>query len=153
MMDVADTLGKIVKATRYDATKYAAGPTLADTEVKLEAVEDMHKAVIGNKALIISPEGTWADESLMLNLIKYNKAIANPIDRVEVLRQEILESPIPIVQAFYTLGIREAQRMLAPYFPQLTRFRTIVRAIRGLTKYNRLDVKTIKHPSLGQIIL
>lgn len=143
MMDVADTLGKIVKATRYDATKYAAGPTLADTEIKLEAVEDMHKAVTGKRALIISPEGTWADEALMLNLIKYNKSITNPIDRVEALRQEILESPIPLVQAFYTLGIRESQRMLAPYFPQLTRFRTIVKAIRGLTKYDRLDVKTI----------
>lgn len=144
MMDVADTLGKIVRATRYDTSKYGAGPTIADTEIKLEAVQNMYGAVKGKSSLIIDPKEPREDEALIYNSIRYDRSNRDAISEVEELREQILNSPIPIVQAFYTLGVRESAQILAPYFPQLSpSFRDVIDAIRGITKFNSLDAKTI----------
>ena len=55
-----------------------------------------------------------------------------------------MNSPLPFLQAFYTLGIRQTEKMLNKYFPQYSLpFQDVIDSLRQMTKRGKLDVKTM----------
>lgn len=141
VMKTADALSQVVHATRADTQNGGAGPTIADTLIKIQNVEDLIEA---------ASSGTFplSGTEVILDSIEYTKD-------VDELRQQLLNSPLPFLQAFYTLGVRMTERLLTPYFPHYTKqFREILdgryagdyevfRGLRKMTKRGKLDVRTI----------
>lgn len=131
VMIAADALSKVVQATRADTANGGAGPTLAATEIKRQKVEDL------------------LEQSENPNFpLAFAKVIRNDItmDNIDEIRKELLNSPLPILQAFYTLGVQNTGKLLAPYFPHFREsFRSVVTALKNMTKANKLDEKTLKN--------
>lgn len=142
IMSTADALGQLVQATRADTQGGAAGPTIADTMIKLQKVEDLLNNVYANEKYPLVNANVIRD-------IRYD-------GDVDALRKELLDSPLPFLQAFYTLGLRLTERMLGKYFPQFSMpFKEVLdgkydnegnlqfEGLRQMTKTGKLDVKTI----------
>lgn len=131
IMSSADALAKLVQATRADTPDGAAGPTIADTALKIEKVDDLLNEVENNLSFPL------INADVILNSISYNGDINKT-------REELLKAPLPFLQAFYTLGLKETERMLKNYFPQFTTpFKDVIDHLRDMTKTGRLDVKTM----------
>lgn len=143
VMKTADALGKLVSATRADTQGGAAGPTIADTIIKLQKVEDFLNDVYGN------PKFPLVGADVISDNIRFT-------GNEEELRQQLLDSPLPFLQAFYSLGVRQTEKMLGRYFPQFSQsFREVLdgkyneqgdlvfEGLRQMTKSGRLNVKTI----------
>lgn len=148
IMNSADALAQVVKATRADTQGSAAGPTIADTIIKIEKVEDLLNSIATNPKFPLVNADVISD-------IRYS-ADAD----IDVIRKDMLSSPLPFLQAFYTLGIRQTEQMLGQYFPQYSESmreviegrtvigpdgnpRKVFEGLRDLTKTGKLDVKTI----------
>ena len=132
IMNSADALGQLVQATRSDTQGGAAGPTIADTELKMQKVKDLLDQIENN------------DKFLLKNAnVIYDDLLADNPD-TDTLRERLLSAPLPFLQAFYTLGLQTSERMLGSYFPQYTEsFRAVIDSLRDLTKTGRLNVKTM----------
>ena len=144
VMKSADALGQLVQATRADTGNGGAGPTIADTMIKIQKVEDFLNNIV------------YSDESPLVgaDVIGAGMIGNRSIDEV---RELLLNSPLPFLQAFYTLGVSQTQEMLSRYFPQFTvPFRgviegqeyedgSVVRGLRQYTKTGRLNVKTLNN--------
>ena len=144
VMKSADALGQLVQATRADTGNGGAGPTIADTMIKIQKVEDFLNNIV------------YSDESPLVgaDVIGSGMIGNRSIDEV---RELLLNSPLPFLQAFYTLGVSQTQEMLSRYFPQFTvPFRgviegqeyedgSVVRGLRQYTKTGRLNVKTLNN--------
>lgn len=139
IMKSADALGQLVQATRADTQGGAAGPTIADTLIKIQKVHDFLTNVVLAKdsaltgAYVIAPNG-----------------VNN--NNIDEIRKMMLESPLPYLQAFYTLGINQTQEMFSKYFPHFTEpfIKVIegddnVKGLRQYTKTGKLDVKTLNN--------
>lgn len=132
IMNSADALSQVVRATRADTPGGAAGPTIADTILKMEKVGDLLESIATNKKFPLVNADVIAD-------IRYSKDAD-----IDVIRQDMLSSQLPFLQAFYTLGVRQTEQMLGQYFPQYSEsMRQVLKGLRDLTKTGRLDVKTI----------
>lgn len=132
IMNSADALGQLVQATRSDTQGGAAGPTIADTELKMHKVKDLLKEVVKNDKFPLKNAGVIFDGLLS----------DNPSE--EVIRERLLSSPLPFLQAFYTLGLQKTETMLGSYFPQFTQsFKEVIDALRNMTKTGRLNAKTM----------
>lgn len=142
IMNTADALGQLVQATRADTQGGAAGPTIADTQIKIQKVDDFLTNVVLNEN---SPL-TGADVIMPFNLDGMS---------IDQIRERLLESPLPYLQAFFSLGINQTQEMFSRYFPQFTdSFKEIIdgreglRGLRGLrqhTKTGKLNAKTLNN--------
>ena len=131
IMRTADSLGKLVQATRSDTQGGAAGPTIADTKLKIQKVQDFLKDIEENDKFPLVGAGVISD-SISLN------------DDIDNIREQLLASKLPFLQAFYTLGLKQSERMLSKYFPQFTEsFDEVVDVLRNMTKTGRLNVKTM----------
>ena len=143
IMGTADALGRLVQATRADTQGGAAGPTIADTMIKLQEVDDLLHDVYSNEKYPL------VNADVIIDNIRYSGDI-------NTLREELLKSPLPFLQAFYTLGLRLTERMLGRYFPQFsTPFKEVLdgkydnegnllfEGLRQMTKTGKLNVKTI----------
>ena len=135
VMNSADALGQLVQATRADTQGGAAGPTIADTELKIQKVVDLIGQIEENdKFPLVGAEVI----SNSLFDVEYDKKSLN------TMRENILNSPLPFLQAFYTLGLQQTERMLGRYFPQYSKpFREVVDSLREMTKTGKLNVKTM----------
>ena len=132
IMNSADALGQLVQATRSDTQGGAAGPTIADTELKMHKVKDLLKEVVKNDKFPLKNAGVIFDGLLS----------DNPSE--EVIRERLLSSPLPFLQAFYTLGLQKTETMLGSYFPQFTQsFKEVIDALRNMTKTGKLNAKTM----------
>lgn len=131
IMKVADSLGQLVQATRSDTQGGAAGPTIADTKLKIQRVQDFLRNIEeDNKFPLVGAD-----------VIKDNIPFNGDIDD---MRKQLLTSKLPFLQAFYTLGLKQSEEMLSKYFPQFTEpFNEVVNVLRNMTKTGRLDVKTM----------
>ena len=130
IMSSADALGKLVQATRSDTQGGAAGPTIADTILKIQKVVDF---IEDSK----NPEFPLTGADVISDLDLEGKSISD-------IRKELLSSPLPFLQAFYSLGVRQTESMLNKYFPQYTKsFQDIIDELRKMTKKGKLDVKTM----------
>ena len=131
IMRTADSLGKLVQATRSDTQGGAAGPTIADTKLKIQKVQGFLKDIEGNDKFPLVGAGVISDD------ISFNEDIND-------IREQLLTSKLPFLQAFYTLGLKQSEKMLSKYFPQFTEsFDEVVDVLRNITKTGRLNVKTM----------
>lgn len=132
IMNSADALGQLVQATRSDTQGGAAGPTIADTELKMQKVKDLLDQIENNDKFPLKNADVILDGLLSDN------------PDTGTLRKRLLSSPLPFLQAFYTLGLQKTEEMLGSYFPQYTEsFRAVVDDLRGMTKTGKLNVKTM----------
>lgn len=130
IMNSADALGQLVQATRSDTQGGAAGPTIADTELKMQKVKDLLDQIENNDKFPLKNANVILDGLLS--------------DNPDTLRERLLSAPLPFLQAFYTLGLQKTEEMLGSYFPQYTEsFRTVIDNLRDMTKTSKLNVKTM----------
>lgn len=131
VMNTADSLGQLVQATRSDTQGGAAGPTIADTKIKIQKVQDFLKDMEENQKFpLVGADVISDDISLDGNISE--------------IRKQLLDSKLPFLQAFYTLGLKQTERMLSKYFPQFTdSFNDVIDTLRDMTKTGRLNVKTM----------
>lgn len=132
VMNSANALGQLVQAARSDTQGGAAGPTIADTELKIQKVKDLLDQIESNDKFPLKNANVIYDDLLADN------------PDTDTLRERLLSAPLPFLQAFYTLGLQTSERMLGSYFPQYTEsFRAVIDSLRDLTKTGRLNVKTM----------
>lgn len=132
IMNSADALGQLVQATRSDTQGGAAGPTIADTELKMQKVKDLLDQIENNDKFPLKNANVILDGLLSDN------------PDTDTLRERLLSAPLPFLQAFYTLGLQKTEEMLGSYFPQYTEsFRAVVDNLRDMTKTGKLNVKTM----------
>ena len=132
IMNSADALGQLVQATRSDTQGGAAGPTIADTELKMQKVKDLLDQIENNDKFPLKNANVILDGLLSDN------------PNTDTLRERLLSAPLPFLQAFYTLGLQKTEEMLGSYFPQYTEsFRTVIDDLRDMTKTGKLNVKTM----------
>lgn len=130
IMNSADALGQLVQATRSDTQGGAAGPTIADTELKMQKVKDLLDQIENNDKFPLKNANVILDGLLS--------------DNPDTLRERLLSAPLPFLQAFYTLGLQKTEEMLGSYFPQYTEsFRAVIDDLRDMTKTGKLNVKTM----------
>lgn len=130
IMRDADYLSNLVQSTKFDTDRGGAGPTIAHTEILMQRASNFIESID-------------ADERFPLNGAKI--IVDNiPLDSsVEVLRDNILKSPLPFLQAFYTLGVKQSENLLGKYFPQFTpSFREVIDTLRS---YTRTGAKTMNN--------
>lgn len=138
IMTSADALGQLVQATRADTQGGAAGPTIADTELKVQKVEDLRRSILENDKFPLR----GAD--VISNTIGIDESITDSKERINALRKTLLDSKLPFLQAFYTLGLQQSERMLSAYFPQFTKpFKDVIDSLRSMTKTGKLNVRTM----------
>lgn len=145
MMSSSDSLSLLVMATRADSQNGAAGPTIADTQITLTKWTDFYDSVVkAEKPALIQAD-------VLQNMNVDNMTTGQ-------IRQAMLDSKLPYLQAFHTLGLEQSQKMLRDYFPQFTKSfidvienkrdkdgNVISYGLRSFTKYNTLDAKTINN--------
>lgn len=138
VMSSADALKQVVQATRADTQNGAAGPTIADTELKVQKVKDLLNQVKTNDKFPLENADVISDS------ISVDMSIEDVEERMNTIRKQLLDSKLPFLQAFYTLGLKMTENMLSSYFPQYTEsFRAVINSLRNMTKTGRLDVKTM----------
>ena len=144
IMKTGQALADLTSATRADTQGGAAGPTIADTIIKMQKVEDLLISASGEKFPLINAD-----------VIRDNI----PYESIDAMREQLLSSPLPFLQAFYTLGLRQTERMLEKYFPHFSQPfkevlngkyeivdgepRLVFAGLRQYTKTGKLNVKTI----------
>ena len=134
IMNSADALGQLVQATRSDTQGGAAGPTIADTMLKIQKVVDFLDQVDNNDKFPLKNA----------NVLSTDLLEDGDIVNLDKVRKKLLNSPLPFLQAFYTLGIERTANMFEPYFPQYTEsFRAVIDDLRDMTKTGKLNVKTM----------
>lgn len=138
IMKSADALGQLVQATRADTQGGAAGPTIADTMIKIQKVNDFIENASGEDFPLT---GTGIISPAMVNGMS-----------IEDIRKLMLQSPLPYLQAFYTLGINQTQEMFSKYFPHFSKsFREVIeggegfKGLRQYTKTGKLNAKTLNN--------
>lgn len=138
IMKSADALGQLVQATRADTQGGAAGPTIADTMIKIQKVNDFIKNASGEDFPLT---GTGIISPAMVNEVS-----------IDDIRKLMLQSPLPYLQAFYTLGINQTQEMFSKYFPHFSKsFREVIeggegfKGLRQYTKTGKLNAKTLNN--------
>ena len=138
IMNSADALGQLVQATRSDTQGGAAGPTIADTELKMQKVKDLLDQIENNDKFPLENADVISDS------ISVDTSIEDVEERVNTIRKQLLDSKLPFLQAFYTLGIKMTENILSSYFPQYTEsFRAVIDDLRDMTKTGKLNVKTM----------
>lgn len=138
IMNSANALGQLVQATRSDTQGGAAGPTIADTELKMQKVKDLLDQIENNAKFPLENADVISDS------ISVDMSIEDVEERMNTIRKQLLDSKLPFLQAFYTLGLKMTENMLSSYFPQYTEsFRAVIDDLRDMTKTGKLNVKTM----------
>ena len=150
IMKTADALGQLVQATRADTANGAAGPTIADSIIKVQKVTDFIEDVVLEEksplvnAYVISEGLEFTGD---VNQMKKLFNSSDPLEKniaIENLRNLFLNSSLPYLQAFYTLGVEKTNDLLRNYFPQYNdSFQDVIDTLRKMTKRGRLNVKTM----------
>lgn len=136
-----EILGDLVNATKADTSGGGAGPTNADILEKLRKVDDYIDKITPS-----DPKVPMNKRKRILlnnaNIIDNNLTFSNP----EELREKILASPLPYIQAFYSLGLKEAATMMGQHFPTFNNeFIAVFNNLAKITKGGKLDAKTINN--------
>ncbi len=138
VMNSAKALKQVVQATRADTQNGAAGPTIADTELKIQKVKGLLDQIKKNDKFPLENADVISDS------ISVDMSIENVEERMNTIRKQLLDSKLPFLQAFYTLGLKMTENMLGSYFPQYSEsFRAVIDKLRDMTKTGKLDVKTM----------
>ena len=128
----ADALSQLTQATRADTPKGAAGPTIANTVIKIQRVRDFEKAASQNPKFPLRNYNVISTDMI------------SPNDSIDTIRQKLLNSRLPYLQAFYSLGMEWSINMMGKYFPQLSpSFMEVIDSLRAMTRRGTLDVGTM----------
>lgn len=134
IMNSADALSQLVQCLRADTQKGAAGPSVAETITKIQKVKDFAKRASTDRNFPLKNANV-----IFANILGDTREIDE-----KQLRERLLKSPLPYMQAFYTLGVEQAVEMLKPLFYQLNdSVNEAVDILRSYTKLGRLDAKTL----------
>lgn len=134
IMNSADALKQVVQATRADTQNGAAGPTIADTMLKIQKVVDFLGKVEKDKKFPLKNA-----EVIFTNILE-----DIDVENLDEVRKRLLNSPLPFLQGFYTLGVERTSDMFGSYFPQFTQpFVDVIDKLRDMAKTGKLDVKTM----------
>lgn len=127
---VATGLADLVAATRADTSNGGAGPTIADSVNKMNRVQDFIEA-------------TQSEKPIFHNATVINHEFDYTLEKEELFKQ-LMQSDLPYIQAFYSLGVKSTEGLLKDYFPHFkSEFMQVIDDLRRFTKYNRLDIKTM----------
>ena len=109
---ISKDLSTVVHGTQFDTARNVAGPKLVDV---IKQDEKAKRLISGSK----SEEFSLSNAELIKRGILKSSGDLNNIDSIDNIRKKLLDSPIPLIQSFYTLGIEGAIELLGHYFPQL----------------------------------
>ena len=130
MYNTAEALNFVVAATRADTQNGAAGPSIADTVLKIQKVTDLANQIYTNNKFPLN------------NAMVIQQDLSN--HSLNALRESLLNSELPYIQAFYTLGVECTRELFSKYFPHYTySFTKVIDSIRNMTKVEKLDAKTM----------
>lgn len=119
---LAGDLNEFTNATRADTQNGGAGPYISSDIINIEKVEK----------LLIAPK-IDANYSLTgtSGLLSFN------------LNEEgIINSPLPILQAFFTYGVESTEKLFSKYFPYYNNtYTSIINTIKDMTRYGNLNEK------------
>lgn len=134
IMSSADALSQLVQCLRADTQKGAAGPSVAETITKIQKVRDFAKRASTDRNFPLKNANV-----IFANILGGTREIDE-----NQLRERLLKSSLPYMQAFYTLGVEQAVEMLKPLFYQLNdSVNETVDILRSYTKLGRLDTQTL----------
>lgn len=109
---IADDLAELTRISRADSPNGAIKPSIAGFFGQLMRVANYHKKADTDGFTL---EGIG-------DCVKNNKLNGLYNDRDEMRKALLEESSMPVLQAFYSLGIESARHYLSPYFTQLTNY-------------------------------
>ena len=134
IMKSADALSQLVGATRADTGNGGTGSNIAETITKIQKTQDFLRDASEAK-FPIKGANTILRDNIDLTLDE------------DKLREEILNSPLPFLQAFYTLGLKSSERFLKDYFPFYNdTFNETIKFIKeNLTKNGKISNKTMNN--------
>ena len=134
---ISKDLSTVVHGTQFDTARNVAGPKLVDV---YKQVDKAKRLISGS----MSKEFSLSNAGLIRNGIIKSDNNSNNIDSIDNIRKKLLDSPIPLVQAFYTLGIEGAMVLLGNYFPQMRNdFIKIKNSIEALSVNGKLSTDNI----------
>lgn len=109
---IADDLAELTRISRADSPNGAIKPSIAGFFGQLMRVANYHEKA---KTDGFTLEGIG-------DCVKNNKLNGLYNDRDKMREVLLEESSMPVLQAFYSLGIESARHYLSPYFTQLTNY-------------------------------
>ena len=129
----ADALGSLTSAIKADTTKGAAGPSIAETINKIQKLEKVFEAASKN------PKYPLKGIDI---IVPYDDSLLSlPLDEI---REGIMKTRNPFLQAFYTLGLTSVSRFFSRYFPHFNpSFISVLNTLKDMTKTGSLNTKTI----------
>ena len=118
---LAGDLNEFTNATRADTQNGGAGPYISSDIINIEKVEKVLEAPI--KDANYSLTGT--------SLLSFNLS-----------EEGVINSPLPILQAFFTYGVESTEKLFSKYFPYYNNtYTSIIGAIKDMTRYGNLNEK------------
>lgn len=105
---IAEDLAELTRISRADSPNGAIKPSIAGFFGQLMRVANYQKKAYTKEFTLTGIDGC----------VK-NNVLLNYDDKDE-MREKLLESKMPVLQAFYSLGIEAARHYLSPYFTQFT---------------------------------
>lgn len=118
---LAGDLNEFTNATRADTQNGGAGPYISSDIINIEKVEKILEAPI--KDANYSLTGT--------SLLSFNLS-----------EEGVINSPLPILQAFFTYGVESTEKLFRKYFPYYNNtYTSIIGAIKDMTRYGNLNEK------------
>lgn len=129
--DPSALLTELVTSFKADTTNGAAGPLFANVIEKQNRVDRLIDKVSNRDSSIIMN---------VKNLLRNNI----PIDNIDELRNQLLNSKIPFVQSFYTLGIDSIEKLVGKYVISFKPFmKDIHKMFESISKGNKNNSKSI----------
>ena len=104
MIPVANALTQLTQVHKADTNSGGAGPKITDTMSTILKIEDIYRKSILGKFPIAN-----VMEIIDLNIDENLQG--------EQLMNEFLKSPVPFLQAFFTLGVQRTDKLLRNYYP------------------------------------
>lgn len=118
---LAGDLNEFTNATRADTQNGGAGPYISSDIINIEKVEKVLEAP--KKDANYSLTGT--------SLLSFNLS-----------EEGVINSPLPILQAFFTYGVESTEKLFRKYFPYYNNtYTSIIGAIKDMTRYGNLNEK------------
>lgn len=109
--NIANDVSELTRISRADSPNGAIKPSVAGAFGQLMRVTNFHERA-KTKGFTL----TGIDDCVK------NNQLLNLYDDRDKMREGLLQSRMPLLQAFYSLGIESARHYLSPYFTQLTNY-------------------------------
>lgn len=106
ILKIANDLSALTQISRADSPNGAIDISLAGAKVQVKKVEKYHKNSENDSFTLYGIDNVITNDYISTNM-----------DTVEI-RERLRKSPMPMLQAFYSLGIDTPRQIVSPYFTQ-----------------------------------